>query len=303
MLLAIAVPVPETLNDHVSVYRNLQFVAHSNEALHLDLYVPRNVSEPVPAIVVIPGGGFRPQAKEKFAAEAQRLAEAGFAAASIGYRGVPENCYPDAVQDSKAAVRFVRGNAKHFNIDPEQIGAFGQSAGAYLAAMLAVSGGIEELEGGGGNDGVSSRVQAAVSFCGVFDFISRLRDGGHQQNLERRRVSNAAWVGEPFSADSATWKHASPYNHISVDDAPMLLVHCKDDATVPYQQSVQMYDGMKRVRLESSLLLYEKGGHGIRNSPLVGEEAWSTTIAFFRENLDRKESSTKPPKPKAVFHP
>ena len=91
VLLAATGQAPETLNDHVSVYRSLEFVAYSDEALQLDLYVPRDSSNPVPAIVVIPGGGFRPQTKEKFSAEAQRLAEAGFAAASIGYRGAPEN--------------------------------------------------------------------------------------------------------------------------------------------------------------------------------------------------------------------
>lgn len=302
--LTATVQTPEMINDHVGVYRHLEFVSHSDGALQLDLYVPGGAGEPVPAIIVIPGGGFRSQVKEKFAAEAQRLAEAGFAAASIGYRGSPEHTFLATVHDTKAAVRFIRANAAQFNIDPDLIGAFGQSAGGHLAGMLAVTGDSEKLEGEAGTPGVSSRVQAAVSFAGAFDFISRLRDGGHQgSGIEEKRAGNGAWIGEHFSAKSAAWKLASPYYHISEDDPPLLLVHCKDDATVPYQQSVQMYNGMKTIRPESRLLLFEKGGHSIRTSPLVRDEAWSWTIAFFREHLVREEPDDGSAQPEAPFEP
>ncbi|MCL4219535.1 MAG: alpha/beta hydrolase, partial [Candidatus Hydrogenedentes bacterium] len=117
--LTATVQTPEMINDHVGVYRHLEFVSHSDGALQLDLYVPGGAGEPVPAIIVIPGGGFRSQVKEKFAAEAQRLAEAGFAAASIGYRGSPEHTFLATVHDTKAAVRFIRANAAQFNIDPD----------------------------------------------------------------------------------------------------------------------------------------------------------------------------------------
>lgn len=80
-LLAVDTPTPESLSDTVALYRNLEFAAYGDEKLQLDLYVPRNITEPVPCIVVIPGGGFRPQVKEKFGDTARQFAEAGFAAA------------------------------------------------------------------------------------------------------------------------------------------------------------------------------------------------------------------------------
>jgi acetyl esterase len=279
---------PETLNDRVDVIRGLEFTTTPSGPIALDLYLPHAAEEPVPAIIVIPGGGFRPQVKEKFAAEAQRLAEAGFAAASIGYRGSPKNTFIDTTHDCKAAVRFVRANAARFNINPDRLGAFGQSAGGHLAGLLAVSGDVAALEGDGGHKDVSSRVQAAVTFAGVFDFISRLRDDGQQLNKRAlKRKTNGAWIGEPFSVESALWKLASPVNHITIDDPPLLIVHCKDDGTVPFQQSVQMRETMTPLQPATKLLLFEEGGHGIRGSQIVGDEAWAATIAHFNEHLAR----------------
>ena len=209
-------------------------------------------------------------------------------AASISYRGRPNNTFPSAVHDTKAAVRFLRAHASTYHIDADAIGAFGQSAGGYLTGLLAVSGGVPELEGTVGNTDESSRVQAAVSFAGVFDFVSRLRDGGHQvKDLERRRTSNGEWIGEPFSVESELWKFAAPISHLSNDDPPLLMVHCKDDTSVPVQQSVQMHTALKEIGDAHRLLVFEKGGHGIRSSPLVKDEAFKATIAFFREHLSK----------------
>ncbi len=283
-LLAADVSPPEALTDTVALYRNLEFAAYGDEKLQLDLYVPRNITDPVPCIVVIPGGGFRPQVKEKFGDAARQFAEAGFAAASIGYRGWPDDPFPAAVHDTKAAVRFLRAKAGLYKIDAARIGAFGQSAGGHLAGMLAVSD-DPALEGEGGNAGVSSRVQAAVSYAGVFDFIERFRETNAVENNPEKRQSNGQWLGEAFSHDSPRWKQASPYFHVSDGDAPLLLVHCKDDNTVAWTQSQRMFDAMKVVRPESRLRLFDEGGHGIRSSEKVKNEAWSATIAFFREQL------------------
>lgn len=297
---------PEPIGDGITVFRDLDFATNPSGTLQLDLYVPIGGTEPVPGIVVIPGGGFRPQTKDKFAAEARRLAGAGFAAASIGYRGAPEDSYLATIADTKAAVRFMRANATQYGIDPDRIGAFGQSAGGHLAVMLAVSGGEADLEGDGGNPGISSAVQAAVSFAGGFDFISRLKDGGQQaRNFDAKRKSNGAWIGEAFSENSLRWKQASPYFHADSSDSPVLFVHCKDDSTVPYLQSVKMYDKMKTWHGGCRLVLFEEGGHNIRTSPRNMDKAWAETIAFFRENLSRSAPGKKdvgPPPSHADVH-
>ena len=289
-----------TLAD-VRALRNVEFAHYADQAMLLDLYLPREATGPFPCIVVIKGGGFRPANKEGFAHLAAYHAANGFAAACISYRRAPDHPFPAAVHDTKAAVRWVRANAAKYNIDPNRIGAIGQSAGGHLSVMLAVTNGVAELEGNGGNPKVSSAVQAAVSWAGVFDFISRLRDGGQQaaESLAKKRQSNAAWIGEPFSETSDLWKKASPISYLTPDDSPVSLVHCKGDKTVPYEQSQQMHRAMREHHLDGELLLLQEGGHGISGIQGINEQAWRATLGFFKTTL----KVTPPEKTAPTLHP
>ena len=271
----------------VRVMRDLEFARYGDEKLLLDMYLPAEAQAPVPCVVTITGGGFKARGKDAFARYAAFLSTQGFAAACISYRGAPDHTYLSTIQDCKAAVRFVRANAGPFGVNPEQIGAFGQSAGGHLSGMLAVSDDVKTFEGDGGNAGISSRVQAAVCFAGVFDFISRLRNGGHQKkSLEVKKATNGAWIGEPFSESSEAWKQASPINHLSKDDPPILLVHTKTDTVVPYAQSMQMHEAMQAAGLTSKLMILEEGGHSVSRSKAINKEVWDETIQFLRTHLN-----------------
>jgi dipeptidyl aminopeptidase/acylaminoacyl peptidase len=123
-----------------------------------------------------------------------------------------------------------------------------------------------------------------------------LNEGGDQpeRTLAVKRESNGRWIGEPFSPDSVAWKKASPINHISPDDPPILLVHGKVDETVAYRQSVLMYDAMKPVQPATELLLLEDCGHNIRTSKTAGDAAWAATISYFREHLGEANGTAAP---------
>lgn len=279
---------PETFSA-VRVHRDLEFVRHGDEALRLDLYLPTERAEhsPRPCVIVIAGGGFLAQNQKRFGPVAAYLASQGYAAASISYRGTPAHRFRDTVQDAKAAVRWVRANAARYGIDPDRLAAMGQSAGGHLAGMLAVTGGVEEFEGTDGHPGVSSRVQAAVSLAGVFDFISRLKDGGQQQAdektaklLKSKRETNGNWIGAPFSETSAEWKAAAPITYVGSGDAPLLLVHCRGDGTVPFAQSVQMYDALHPLSPQTRLVLYDRGGHSVVGTPQINAQMWQETLRF-----------------------
>lgn len=251
----------------------------------LDLFVPETASEPVPCILVIQGGGFNAQDGQKFRPFAEYLAEQGLAAALIAYRGRPNHQYKDTVADTKAAVRFVRKIAEQYSIDPERIGAMGRSAGGTLAGLLAVTGGMESFEGEGGHPDYSSRIQAAVAYAGVFDFVSRFTDEKQialQPNVETKVISNGKWVGPSFSPDGKDWIHASVITHVDKEDPPILLIHCEDDATVPWLQSELLFEAMKEVGADVSQIYYKEGGHGFKGR---GEQSMASMVEFFKETL------------------
>jgi len=271
----------------VHVRRNLEYIRRGDLALTLDFYSPTKQPRRLPCIVVITGGGFSARTPANFAPFAAHLASQGFATACIGYRGRPGHTYQATIRDTKAAVRFVRKNADKLGVDPDRLGAMGQSAGGHLAAMLAVSDGVSVYETDAGDADVSSRIQAAVSFAGVFDFISRLKDGGHQQHgLATKRKTNGEWIGQPFSESSAAWQEASPISHLDRTDPPLLLVHCRSDRTVPVEQTEQMIAALEKLSARSRSIIFEEGGgHGITAARDVNQRAWAATVRFFKEIL------------------
>lgn len=266
------------------VHKDLVYSENDRE-LTLDLFLPKKRNEPVPCVMVFQGGGFNAQDGQKFRPFALYLAEHGLAAALVAYRGRPDHTYLDTVADTKAAVRYIRKFSNQYGIDPERIGAMGRSAGGTLAGLLAVTGGLPEFEGRGGHPEYSSRIQAAVAYAGVFDFVARFTDVRHialQPNVKTKIGQNGEWVGSPFASDNRDWLRASAINHADPEDPPMLFLHCKNDPTVPWRQSQEMYETMKTAGADASLIYYETGGHGFKD---LGEAPMAEMVQFFRETL------------------
>src|SRR5205085_2993291 len=116
-----------------------------------------------PCVLCIHGGGFRAGSRDGYNAQIVRLAEKGYVAVTVSYRLAPKYPFPAAVHDTKAAVRWLRANAKKYNIDPERIGVTGGSAGGHLALFLGVTSDVKEFEGDGGNPTQSSKVACVVN--------------------------------------------------------------------------------------------------------------------------------------------
>ena len=159
-------PVPASVTFETGIeYTNPDF-----QHLKLDLARPKIGSGTYPAILCIHGGGFRAATREGYDSQCIRLAEKGYVAATITYRLAPKYPFPAAIHDTKAAVRWLRANAKKYHIDPERIGVMGGSAGGHLAQFLGVTSDVKEFEGDGGNPGESSQVACVVNYYGPSDF-------------------------------------------------------------------------------------------------------------------------------------
>src|SRR5262249_59047966 len=117
---------------------------------------------PVPVVVGLHGGGWRMGKRQDLAKLTELLAAQGFAAARVSYRLAPQHQFPAQIEDCKAAVRWLRANAKKYKLNPDRVGAVGFSAGAHLACLLGTADQSAGLEGNGGNPEQSSRVQAVV---------------------------------------------------------------------------------------------------------------------------------------------
>ena len=128
--------MPEnTLPENIRFLPDLAYARTATRPLVLDLYLHADASQPQPLIVYVHGGAFRAGSKSD-CAEALELLSSGFAVASIGYRLSQEALFPAQIRDIKAGVRWLRGHAARYNLDPARFGAMGPSAGGHLVAML-----------------------------------------------------------------------------------------------------------------------------------------------------------------------
>jgi acetyl esterase/lipase len=239
----------------VKVLKDLAYVPGGHERQKLDLYLPEKAAEqPLPLVVWIHGGGWEAGSKE--GCPAVPLVEKGYAAASINYRLSQQALFPAQIEDCKAAIRWLRANAKKYHLDPRHIGVWGASAGGHLVALLGATGGVKDLEGEEGNLDQSSRVQAVVDWFGPTDFatigkglsdpkspVSRLIGGSPQENKEKAAK-------------------ASPITYVGKDAAPTLIMHGDKDNLVPISQSEELAAALKKAGVEVTFQVVKGNGHG-----------------------------------------
>lgn len=211
----------------VRALKDISYARIGDRALQLDLYLPAHHEGALPAIVFVHGGGWNSGVRENFAPMAIRMAEHGYAAATISYRLSPEAKYPAAIQDAHAAVRFLRANAARYGIDGGRIAIGGASAGGQIASLAGVSAGEArfEPEAGAvaGADGVSSAVQAIVDIDGVLDFTDPAARQ-YEDNPAKQPTAAVAWLGARYAEQPALWREASPLFHVSAQTPPVLFI-------------------------------------------------------------------------------
>ncbi|MCU7547798.1 alpha/beta hydrolase [Chitinophagaceae bacterium LB-8] len=196
---------------------NIIYSTMGNRELSADVFYPAKKSKKgYPAVVMIFGGGWRSGDKSQNVPIAQQLAAKGYVAMTIEYRLSQEAQYPAAVQDVKAAIRWLRANAKQYNIDKSKIATLGMSAGGQLAALAGTTNGIAKFEGPGGNAKQSSDVEAIVNIDGTLAFH-------HPESVEGKAASE--FLGGTYQEKPEVWEEAAPLNHTGKHTPPIIFIN------------------------------------------------------------------------------
>lgn len=260
----------------VIAHENLVFGTGGGRELKLDLYVPKGKG-PFPGVIVVHGGGWTGGNKEAFRPIAQQLAVRGFATATVEYRLATEAQFPGAVEDCKAAVRWMRANAKKYHIDPKLIGGVGGSAGGHLIGMVATTAKPKQFEGTGGNEKESSAIQAVVMMGAGVDQATRAVE------TKNPIKSQLIFFGGPYQEKKDVYVAGSPITHLSKDTPPTLFLEGEFDT--PGQRYIEMRKKMDALNISNRLVVIQGGKHGCWGSnpwflPMVKEMA-----DFLKANL------------------
>lgn len=257
----------------VQVDRDLNYGGKGNPRQTLDLIRPEKPRDgkPTPVVVLIHPGAFRAGDKSMSHHEAADLVSTGdLAVAAINYRLSGDAIWPAQIHDAKAAVRWVRANAAKYGLDPNRIAAMGSDSGGHLAAMLGLTGDVPALEGDvGPHTGVSSRVACVIDRFGPSNFLS-LADFPGRIDHNAADSSESLLIGGPLPQNKEKAKAASPVSYVSHEDPPFLILHGDEDPLIPYQQSEELAEALRKEGVFCVLVNVVGGGHGVFRRPEVG---------------------------------
>lgn len=226
------------------------------------------------AIVFFFGGGWRHGSARQFQHQCRYLASRGMVAMSAEYRVSSRHKAKvvDCVADAKSAVRWARSNAKRLGVDPDRIAAGGGSAGGHLAATTAT---LPEFDEPSEGKSISSRPNALVLFNPALDLTPK----GFKVDANNKRYAERA---SRFGADP---KELSPRHHIGRDTPPAIILHGKQDTTVPYAQVQAFTEAMKKAGRRCELAGFEGQGHGFFNYGRRGNKMFVATMRQVDEFL------------------
>ena len=266
---------------------DLVYAEHDGTKLIGDFYLPKGRAK-APALVAIHGGGWQAGDRAYYKNWGPFLARNGYALFTIEYRLGRAGVNPAAVYDAKAAIQFVRAKAAEFDIDPDRIGLMGDSAGGYLAAMLALAG--DQFTSAYRNDphaGIPIDVKAVVGFYGIYDMLAQWKhDVLAQQKHEMLAQRNHDLISRPRDNITEKFLGVSPMQarRIYVDSSPIsyatidrnqvrfLLIHgSRDDLVDPPSQSGAFFAALTRVGFFVSRIIVPGAGHFWASDPFENQ--------------------------------
>ena len=274
--------MPVRLPGRVTVEANVVFGTGGERPLRCDVYLPpQNDAEDEAehtgraAILLLHGGGWVGGDRSQLRGYGIQLARYGFVCVCSEYRLSGESSWPAQLHDVKAALRWLRANAARFGIDESRICVSGNSAGAHLALMLAgVADG--DLEGDGGNAGVSSACAAVVAIYpptllrvgSADDAIGLLLGGKVTRTVEDQ---------------------ASPLSYARADFPPTMLVHGNADEVVPVEASFEMYHALAQAGASVEMHIFDGVPHAFDSDAEFGRHVTDLIALFLDRKVRRKK--------------
>jgi acetyl esterase/lipase len=238
--------------------------AYLSPAQRLDIYLPKHKKGPFPVIMVFHKGAFIGCDKgDRQILPMLEGLQRGYAVVAVNYRLSGEAKFPAQIQDAKAAVRWIRGNAVQYKFNPNKIAAWGSAAGGYLAMMLGASAGIPGLEDlSQGNPHQACNVQAVVTWHGPVNFLKMDEQLEESGLLPTPGLRHNEWnspesllLGQSLIEIPEKVKVASPETYLRRNAPPFLLQHGSRDAVVPVQQSIEFAAKLKQVLGDERVVL------------------------------------------------
>jgi len=268
LLLATTAAIGDDASTSVQIQSDVVYGHKDGLAMTVDIYQPTDNPNGAGLLFIVSGGWYSRWAPaERSLPFYAPFLDAGYTVFAVRHGSSPRYGIPDAISDVTRAVRFVRSTAADYAIDPDRLGAMGNSAGGHLALVLGTQG-DDGLTSGDALAKVSSRVAAVVALVPPTDLTIAVWEAPESLPAYRR------FPALELAMDKA--EAASPVFDASPDDAPSLLIMGGADELVPLTHGERMAEAFEREDVAHKLVVIEGAGHdlgGEVNLPEVMRES------------------------------
>ena len=205
---------------------------------------------PAPCVIVCPGGGYEKLAEYEGGPVCEWLNSIGISAFWLRYRITPYN-HKLITNDALRAIRFVRYNAKEYNIDKNKVGILGFSAGGHLCSSAMVHFDDAILNEDDPVDKESSRPDCTVLCYPVISSDAGVANTGSFKNL----------LGDDMTIELLDYY--SSEKHVKENTSPVFLWHTAEDTAVPCTNSILMAKALREKNIPFEFHIYPEGPHGM----------------------------------------
>ena len=241
----------------MTVQHNVVYAERDGQALKGELYLPDGAG-PHPVLVAVHGGGWKYADASFYSHWGPYLAHHGYALFAINYRLVhgKDKLYPAAPDDARAALGFVRRQAAALHLDDNRLGLIGDSAGAQIAALAALT------------DEGKPRLKALVGIYGIYDMAAQWQDD-HAHRPDDDIVGD--YLGTTPQQAPALYADASPLMQIHAgagSPAVLLVWGTRDDRVDSKAQSKAFLKALQDKGYAAQALVMQGAPHYWASDPI-----------------------------------
>ena len=277
-------------------WKDVNYVGDDQAYHTCDIYLPKVEKESYPVVVHIYGSAWFSN-NSKGAADlgtiVKALLDAGYAVVCPNHRSSGDAKWPAQINDIKAVIRFIRGEAKTYKFDPSFIATSGFSSGGHLSSVCGTTNGVKvakvgkeevDIEGSLGKyTKESSEVNAACDWSGPVDLTNM--DCGEHMAFGDSSPEDVLLGGTKLADEPDKYLGLSATNYVDKNDVPIIIFHGEKDNVVPCCQGKKFYELLKAVGVKTEATFVPEGGHGMG---MYSEENLQKMVKFLDEARKKK---------------
>lgn len=278
-------------------WKDINYVGDDQTYHTCDIYLPKEQKDSYPVVIHIYGSAWfnnNGKGMADLGTIVKSLLDAGYAVVCPNHRSSIDAPWPAQINDIRAVIRFVRGEAKTYKFDTSYIATSGFSSGGHLASIAATTSGVKQTKVGTvdidleGTVGTflkeKSTVNAACDWSGPVDLTAM--DCGEGMKMGADSPEDVL-LASKLDKEPDKYRSLSATYYVNKNNPPIIIFHGEKDNVVPGCQGKMFFELLKAAGVKTEATFPAEGSHG--GPQMYTEENLQKMVNFLNEVRNQKK--------------